>query len=82
MTAPFNKPISTDDLERFKAYKLANPTWGIFHVVLEDKNVENKHVDTAAQKAYIAKDREAHHLANVLRGMSKSQRLKLARQVL
>lgn len=82
MTAPINKPISQEQLERFKAYHQANGGWKNLHLVLDNQNVKDQDVRQCIESAIKDCDAEGHLLANILTGMSKSQRLKLSRQVL
>lgn len=78
MTAPKNQPLDKVTLDRFKAYLRANPSWGNLHIVLDDKNVKDGHVQFCRQQAVKAKDTEGVELADILLTQSKSQRLKLA----
>lgn len=55
-----------------------NGAGGMFHVILEDSNQEQRHADTALATARESGDAEAIHLAELLAAMSPTQRLKLS----
>lgn len=76
MTAPNNKPLSQEDKARFAAYKGTS-----LHLVLNNNNVKDGHVEHCIQTAARHGDQEGYELGLILRGMSKSQRLKLARSL-
>lgn len=80
MTAPINKPITQEQLNRFKAYKEKNSEWGHLHLVLGNLNVQDKHVEFCGEMAAKHSDEEGCYLVDVLKNMSKSQRHKLVRQ--
>lgn len=73
------KPTIPDVIDRFRAYHEQNPSWGSLHIVLDDQNVADGHVDFCIGWADEHDDPEGFHLANILRGMSRTQRLKLSR---
>lgn len=79
MTAPNNQPLSKEDYQRFRSYVKQNPR--TFHIVLEDYNVKNNHVEFCKGLAEKADDAEGIALADILLGLSKSQRLKLAKKL-
>lgn len=83
MTAPNNQPLSREDKDRFKAYyHKANNGWGPLNLVLKSSaNVKDSHVAFCRQSAVEACDNEAVELADILAGMSKSQRIKLGQQI-
>lgn len=81
VTAPINKPIPQEQLDKFKAYKAKNPTWGSLHHVLVNKNVGDKHVLQAMELACRHGDLTAYELGDNLLNMSKSQRHKIAKTV-
>ncbi|WYW00790.1 hypothetical protein Aura_00110 [Pseudomonas phage vB_PpuM-Aura] len=81
MTAPKNKPVPPDVLERFLRYYKKNPTWGSLHIVLEDFNMADGHVNWCINNARQVGDQEGEALGHLLLTMSKSQRFKLARWV-
>lgn len=81
MTAPTNKPIKQEQLDKFKAYYAKNPTWGSLHIVLDDQNVKDSDVLQCLEFAMEKDDVEGVELGRILLQMSKSQRLKLSRQV-
>lgn len=81
MTAPNHKPISEENLNRFKAYHSKWYGWGNMHLVLGNKNIKDTSVETCKSYALANLDSEGAALCDVLMGMSKSQRLKLPSQV-
>lgn len=80
MTAPIHKPISEENLNRFKAYHSKWFGWGNLHLVLGNSNVKDKHVEACKATAILNSDKEGAGLCDVLMGMSQSQRIKLSRQ--
>lgn len=82
MTAPINKPITKEQLDRFKAYKKKNCGWGHLHLVLGNLNIQDKHVEFCGEMAAKNSDEEGCYLASLLKTMSKSQRIKLSKTVL
>lgn len=82
MTAPRHKPLSQEVKDRFAIYYSKNPTWGLLHIVLDDGNVRDAHVDFCQQQAARFGDREAYELCDELFKMSKSQRMKLGKGTL
>lgn len=70
-------------ITRFIAYqeKPGNEAWGSLHVVLEDHNVDNGHVQSCIEKAQTNGDSDGLELAKILLLMSKSQRGRLNRIV-
>lgn len=78
MTAPSATIQVPDVIERFKAYWLDNPAWGSLHIVLDDFNVHDHHVEHCIQYAIEKGDEEGEELGKILLQMSKSQRLKIA----
>lgn len=81
MTAPKNKPLSKEDFVRFKRYQSANSGNSVFHIVLENKNIKDKHVEFCRKLAVKRNDQEGLELADILLAMSKSQRIKLANKL-
>lgn len=79
MTAPSAKIIVPEVIDRFRAYYLANPDWGSLHIVLEDFNIQDIHVDWCITRAEKIGDVEGLELAKILLTMSKSQRLKISK---
>lgn len=61
-----------DVVHLFRAYKQKHPTWGIFHVVLDDGNHEAGFLDIVE-----ATTREEKLLLKLLKDMSSTQRKKL-----
>ena len=80
MTAPSATITVPDVIERFKNYHLDNPVWGSLHIVLEDFNVEDSHVQSCIEYAEQNGDTEGAELGKILLQLSKSQRYKLAKQ--
>jgi hypothetical protein len=78
MTAPSATITVPEVLDRFKAYHLDHPVWHSLHIVLEDFNVDNHHVEWCIEYAIKEGDKEGEELAKILLQMSKSQRLKIA----
>lgn len=74
---PNNTLSLPDVIERFRAYKAANGSWGSLHLVLDDGNVRNKHVTYAAEYALETGDTEGFELAGLLLQLSTTQRQKL-----
>ena len=66
---------------RFRRYYEHNPSWGVFHIVLDDDN----HSDSCARYClFLASesgDTETIALAHLLQRLSRTQRGKLARLV-
>lgn len=62
---------------RFEVYHLNNPAWGSLHIVLEDNNVKDSHVQSCIDDALKEGDLEGAELGRILLKMSKSQRLRL-----
>lgn len=58
--------------------KKGNEVGGVFHIVLDDGNVENSHVEWCLERAKEEGDELAIRLGELLMKMSKTQRLKLA----
>ena len=58
--------------------KKGNEVGGVFHIVLDDGNVENRHVEWCLELAKQNGDELAIRLGELLMKMSKTQRLKLA----
>lgn len=80
MTAPSATITVPDVIDRFKEYHLLNPVWGSLHIVLEDFNVEDSHVQHCIEWAEKEGDTEGVALGKILLQLSKSQRYKIARQ--
>lgn len=78
MTAPNNQPLSKEDFSRFARYQRDMGGNSVFHIVLEDKNIKDSHVKFCRDLAVKRGDVEGLALTDILMGMSKSQRLKLA----
>lgn len=71
-----SKPSVTPDVvARFAAYHAVHPE--IFHIVLDDDNIEHGHAKYCQS---VAKGVEGAELGRMLVAMSSTQRLKLARK--
>lgn len=80
MTAHRPKPTVTPEIiERFKAYHNApnNGAWGSLHIVLDDGNIEDKHIEFCIKNAVERKDGEGAELAKLLLAFTKTQRIKI-----
>jgi len=75
------KPQIPDVIERFSVYKKIHPIWGSLHIVLDESNVKDKHVEFCKQWAMDHNDHEGIALAELLLQMSKSQRSRIDRKV-
>lgn len=62
----------------FRAYLRRYPAWGSLHVVLEDGNVKDSHVEFCLQQALEKGDEEGAALARILLECSQTQRRKIA----
>lgn len=80
MTAPTNQPLSKENLDKFKQYKRTHAEWKNLHIVMEDKNIKDSHVQFCIDQCVKKSDTDGLELANILMGLSKSQRIKLAKQ--
>jgi len=78
MTAPNNKPVPKELMDRFRAYHDKNSTWGSVHIVLDDGNIRDHHCQSCVDYAKETGDAEGQFLAEQLLKMSKSQRYKVA----
>lgn len=72
------KPTIPEVLDRFRAYYEDNPAWGSLHIVLDDQNVADHHVEFCVQWAIENNDPEGEELGRLLLRMSRTQRLKLS----
>lgn len=78
MTKPSATITVPEVKERFREYWLDNPVWGSLHIVLDDFNIHDHHVEHCIETAIERGDIEGEALARILLQMSKSQRLKLS----
>lgn len=80
MSRPSAEIAVPDVLDRFKVYhaKESNLAWGSLHIVLDDHNVKDHHVEHCIQYAEEQGDTEGAELGRILLKLSKSQRLKIA----
>lgn len=67
--------VTDEVVQRFARYHARDSY--MFHIVLEDTNIENNHAQWCANQA---KDDEGRELGRMLVAMSKRQRLKLCRR--
>lgn len=65
-------------VREYKA-KPGNGAGGALHIVLDDCNVHDEHVDHCIERALELDDKDGIAIGRLLRMMSKTQRLKLAR---
>jgi hypothetical protein len=72
--------ITPELVDRFAAYYELNPTWGSLHIVLDDGNIENGHVEFCVQDALAHGDIEGALLAEILLAMTKSQRGRIGKK--
>jgi len=77
------KPTVPDVLPIAKAYlaKPGNAVGGSLHIVLDDGNVQDSHVDFCIDCARQRGDEDGVLLATLLRQMSRTQRLKISNLV-
>lgn len=61
-----------------RAYYAKHPTGGSLHIVLDDNNVEDGHVEYCIKYAHEQGDEEGRLLGELLLRMSKTQRLRIA----
>lgn len=81
MSKPSAQVIVTPELiARFAAYHQQHAAWGSLHIVLDDHNLENGHVDFCIQYALENGDQEGHELGLILRSLSETQRMKISRR--
>jgi hypothetical protein len=66
-----------DVLPLVRDYYVEHSTGGSLHIVLDDGNVENAHVDFCIEWAIEHDDAEGEKLARLIRTMTKTQRRKL-----
>jgi hypothetical protein len=73
------RPTVKDVLPIMVAFraKSGNSTGGVLHVVLDDGNIEDHHIEWCIQEAFILGDCEAVALGMRLIAMTKTQRKKL-----
>lgn len=81
MTAPINKPVSQEVLDKFRAYKNLTGSWRDLKHVLEYQNVKESDIAICMQECIKGKDRAGVVLCGHLMEMSKSQRIKIARTI-
>lgn len=68
-------------IEHFHRYFIGNPTWGSLHIVLDDGNINDGHVQFCINYAVEKGDEEGVVLGEILLRMSKTQRSKIPRMV-
>ena len=76
-----DNPAISDVLPLVEEYyrKPGNMVGGNLHVVLEDHNIQNYHLDFCLKEAHAVGDEDGVMLAELLLKMSKTQRLKICR---
>ena len=72
------KPTIPEVLPLARAYFAKNPVWGSLHVVLDEGNVKDSHVQFCIEFAEERGDHDGLILAKLLLRMSRTQRLKIA----
>lgn len=72
--------ITPEIIELFAHYYWDHPAWGSLHIVLDDDNVEDGHVEFCWGHALAAGDMEGWALAGILTAMTKSQRSRIGRR--
>ena len=75
------KPTIPEMLPVLKQYYElpGNSVGGSLHIVLEDGNVKNKHVDSCIEDAHECGDMAGYYIGKLLRLMSFTQRTKIIR---
>ena len=79
MTVVAGKLTVPEVLADFSAYYAKHPAWGVLHVVLDDGNWTDGFVDGCISYAVERGDAEGERLARLLRQLTVSQRMKIAR---
>lgn len=79
----FPKPVAQEALPLVRDYyaKPGNKLGGNLHMVLDDGRVEDVDVELCLAQAQEAGDEEGERLARLILGMSRTQRLKLFREI-
>lgn len=72
---------SDADVERFRDYYDENPTWGSLHIVMDDYNTLDSHVQWCIRWAQEHGDDEGAHLGSVLLGLTEDEREQLSRRI-
>lgn len=80
---PSAKITVPEVIERFRSYKAkpGNGVWGSLHIVLDDFNLADHHVEFCIKYAIDKGDIEGAELGKILLQMSETQRNKIARTV-
>lgn len=83
MSSTKHPAVSPGDLARFAAYYQCpdNGAWGSLHIVMDDPNYADHHVQFCIDSAHERGDTEGEYLARVLLTMSKTQRAKMPYKV-
>lgn len=77
MQSMTEKPTVPEVLPLVNAYYKTHPVGGSLHIVLDDCNVDDGHVEFCLNWAIEEDDAEGEALARILLRMSKTQRKKL-----
>ena len=83
MTAPSATiHVTTEMIEKFAKYhqREGNSAWGSLHIVLDDHNFEDNHVEWCMNYALENGDLDGWELAKILLKMSITQRMKIAKK--
>lgn len=67
-------PFTEEERDKFTSYHDANPVWGELHIVLEDLDVDDYHVQRCYDMAKENGDKEAMELAKILMELTPAQR--------
>lgn len=72
-----------DVIEKFEAYykKPGNGAWGSLHVVLDDQNVSDYFVEFCEEECVKRNDTDGLELVNILKQLSKTQRIKISKLI-
>ncbi len=83
MTKPSAKITVPEVMDQFVEYlrKPGNGVGGSLHIVLDDQNIQNHHVEFCISHAEQCDDEDGIKLGKILLEMSKTQRLKISKEV-
>lgn len=79
MTEQATRLTIPDVIGRFAEYHRENPDWGILHIVLEERNHQDRAIQGVISSATYPNDVEGRELARILLRMSRTQRGKIDR---
>lgn len=76
-----SRPAVTPELlARFRAYNAIHLAWGNLHIVLDDMNLADSHVEFCINRAACDGDTEGLDLAKILRSLTRTQRGRIAKE--